>query len=160
MSETVLVGAAEVFDVWPVYGLRLAGEYSFSGFATLPYLRKLVRLEMRTLDLPRPTATSPALNWIELPTLANVRVVSFRFDDRMTDDWLVRFVSALPTASFHTSLEELDLSGCYAITDAGANTLATARGLEGLKVLRLTGVPLTPPAIAMLHRRFGDRLVV
>ncbi len=80
-------------------------------------------------------------------------------ENHLTDAWLVHFVSTFPTASFAATLKELDLSRCFQLTDAGANTLATARGLDGLKALRLTGVPLSAPAITMLRRRFGERLV-
>jgi uncharacterized protein (TIGR02996 family) len=78
----------------------------------------------------------------------------------LTDEWLVRFASHFSDTSFARTLEELDLSQCYEIDDAGANLLATARGLEQLKVLRLTGIPLSAASITMLRRRFGDGLVV
>jgi uncharacterized protein (TIGR02996 family) len=80
--------------------------------------------------------------------------------NRLTDRWLVRFVSQYPAASFAATLEELDFSNCHNITDAGANTLATARGLDRLKVLRLKGVTLSPAAMSMLRRRFGNGLQI
>jgi uncharacterized protein (TIGR02996 family) len=80
--------------------------------------------------------------------------------NRLTDAWLVRFVSEFADTSFAATLDELDLSRCFQLTDAGANTLATARDLGRLKALRLKDVPLSPAAVAMLRRRYGDGLVV
>lgn len=89
-----------------------------------------------------------------------LQTLCFAGQPRLSDAWLVRFVSRFPDASFAATLRELDLSNCRDVTDAGANTLATARGLDRLTVLNLTGVPLNPPAIAMLRLRFGDGLRV
>ena len=81
-------------------------------------------------------------------------------ENSIDDAWLVRFVSRFSAASFAATLEELDLSHCHNVSDAGANTLATTRSLDRLKVLRLVGVPLSDTAVAMLRRGFGERLVV
>jgi uncharacterized protein (TIGR02996 family) len=78
--------------------------------------------------------------------------------NRVTDDWLIAFVSALPAAAFAGSLEVLNLSDCYHVTDAGANTLATARSLDRLKQLVMKDVPVTAAGRRMLRRRFGDRV--
>ena len=43
---------------------------------------------------------------------------------------MVRFAFSFPTASFAPTLESLDLSRNFGITDAGANVLATAPGLD------------------------------
>ena len=159
MREADLRRAAALFSLWPVWGLRPLGEYTFAGFDELSFLLKLARLEVRSLQLPL-VALAAGHRWVELPTLSNLRSLSFAHDDRLTDDWLVEFVSALQDASFVAGMVELDLTRCFQITDAGANTLATAYSLSRLKTLRLTGVPLSPASIAMLRRRFGDGLVV
>ena len=78
----------------------------------------------------------------------------------ISDAWLVWFAAHFSAASFAGTLEELDLSRCYQITDAGANALATARGLDRLKALRLQGVPLSLDSVAMLRRRFGSGLQI
>lgn len=78
--------------------------------------------------------------------------------NRITDAWLVAFLSALPRAAFGLTLEELDLSDSFHVTNAGGNTLATARSLSNLKRLILKDVPLTAATRSMLRRTFNDRV--
>jgi len=80
-------------------------------------------------------------------------------DNQLDDEWVVIFVSGFGEASFSDTLRELDLSNNL-ISDAGANTLAAGRGLDGLTLLDLRDNRLTADGIAMLRRRFGERVVV
>jgi uncharacterized protein (TIGR02996 family) len=91
-------------------------------------------------------------------TLTGLRVLDLS-ENRITNHWLVAFVSALPLAAFARTLEVLNLTFCVHLTDAGGNTLATARSLDHLKRLILKDVPLSGATRAMLRRRFGDRVV-
>jgi len=80
-------------------------------------------------------------------------------NQQINNESLVSFITRLSLASFAESLRVLDLSH-NVITDAGANTLAAGRGLDGLTRLDLRNNRLTADGIAMLQRRFGDRVVV
>lgn len=73
----------------------------------------------------------------------------------LDDEFVVRFVSLFPHGSFAPGLQELDLSD-NPITDAGANTLAAARGFDGLKRLRLANTRITDAGAERLHRRYGS----
>jgi uncharacterized protein (TIGR02996 family) len=77
----------------------------------------------------------------------------------LNDRFIVRFVSRLPDAAFADTLRELTLSG-NEITEAGANTLAAARGLDQLERLILSGNRISHAGVALLKRRFGDRVSV
>jgi len=81
-------------------------------------------------------------------------------DNPIEDTDVVWLLAMLQRAVFGNQLRELDLSFCRRITDAGANTLATAESLKNLEVLKIRGVPLGPVALEMLHKRYGDGLVV
>jgi uncharacterized protein (TIGR02996 family) len=94
-----------------------------------------------------------------LPVFTAVRSLDIS-ENRLTDAWLVQFVSRMEGSSFYPILQELNLSRCFQITDAGANALATTRGLPGLQKLILRDIPLSGPAITMLRLRYGDGLVV
>jgi len=76
----------------------------------------------------------------------------------VTDAWLIAFVSALPAAAFAGTLEVLNFTDCVHITNAGGNTLATARSLHALRRLVLKDVPLNAATRSMLRRTFGDRV--
>ena len=79
-------------------------------------------------------------------------------ENGLTDAWVIRFAAAFPAASFAPTLETLDLSRNFGITDAGANVLATAAGFDGLKrlVVKDTGIGIA--GLGMLRKRFGNRL--
>jgi uncharacterized protein (TIGR02996 family) len=159
LREHILHQAGGLFERWPVTGLRLQDQYTFEQFSTLVFLSKLTSLEVKTSNLPHPVGCGRDV-WLHTPVLTHIRRLSFAFDHSVSPAWLVAFLAALPSASFSATLSELNFAYCYNITDAGANTLATARGLDRLTTLNLTGIPLSPPAVAMLRRRFGDRLRV
>ena len=91
----------------------------------------------------------------DLTGLKSLDVSSTRF----TNDMLVEFVSLLPQAAFASTLEVLDFSSCFHINDAGGNTLATARSLQGIQRLILKDVPIRPAARSMLKKTFGSRVV-
>ncbi len=77
----------------------------------------------------------------------------------LDDEDVVAFVAAFAETSFGPGLLELDLS-INLVTDAGANTLAAGRGLDNLTLLDLRNNRLTADGIAMLKRRFGERVIV
>ena len=80
-------------------------------------------------------------------------------ENGITDAWLVRFAAALPSASFAPTLESLDLTQNYLLTDAGANVLATSPAFAGLKQLRVRDTDISPSGRTMLRKRFGPRLM-
>lgn len=79
-------------------------------------------------------------------------------DIGVTDEWVVRFATGFAGSAFAGTLTELDLSR-NAITDAGAHTLATARGPDRLTRLVLTGNRIGPAGVSLLRRRFGERVI-
>jgi uncharacterized protein (TIGR02996 family) len=79
-------------------------------------------------------------------------------ENRITDAWLVRFAQYYPHARFAPTLETLDLSRNFGITDAGANVLATAVGLDRLKRLIVTDTDIGKSGMSMLRKRFGSKL--
>ncbi len=91
--------------------------------------------------------------------LCNVAVLDLS-QNQLTNDWAVRFVSALPTAAFAESLRELDLSMNFHLTDAAANLFATTPAFENLTRLRIRDTGITRAGETMLKRRFGSRVQV
>ena len=90
-------------------------------------------------------------------TLTGLRTLDLS-GNQIGDAWLTAFLAALPDSAFGTTLEVLNLSDSYHLTDAGGDTLATAEGQSGLKRLLLTDVPFTSATRSRLHRAFGDRV--
>ena len=162
-------GGEDLFSRVPITRLVLepASAVTVAGtgyFQTVPALSRLTHLRFSPYhwqiadDDPD---QEPLFASLMQPTgFPALHVLNFAGLYRISDAWLVRFSSRYPTASFAGTLEELDFSNCRDITDAGANTLATARGLDRLKVLRLTGITLSADSVAMLRRRFLSGLVV
>lgn len=91
--------------------------------------------------------------------LTNVHTLDLS-QNQFTNDWAVRFTSALPSAAFAHSLRELDLSMNFHLTDAAANVFATTPAFDGLTRLRLKDTQITRSGAAMLRRRFGNRVEV
>jgi len=81
-------------------------------------------------------------------------------DNPLEDTDVVSFLAQLHRSVFADTLTVLDLSHCTRLTDAGANTLATAESLKALQTLRLVGVPLGADVLEMLHQRYGDGLIL
>ncbi len=153
------------FDLHPirvVHVERLWGQGA-TGWTTRLSWRRVTGLKLGPrVEVLADPGGNPGPAFAELmraPVFTALRTLDLSLN-QMSDAWLVHFVSAFPGASFASTLEELDLSNCHTVTDAGANTLATTRSLDRLKVLRLVGVPLSGAAVVMLRRRFGERLVV
>ena len=159
----------ELFAVAPITEVRLRSQNTYSGrslnrgLADQPFFERV-----RTLTLgPRlwvqeffdPEGRSPTAHLM----VASKRLSGLRrlvvADNRVTDDWVVRFATGYVTAAFTDSLTELDLSR-NEITDAGAHTLATARGLQRLERLVLTGNRIGPAGTQVLQARFGDRITL
>lgn len=163
--------AGELFALFPIRSLQLkspaALNAEFTGaFDRLPGLANIEVLKLGpslalltdhgVVDGER--ETPPIFDeLVHCRTLTGLRVLDLT-GNRITDTWLVSFVSALPGAAFAAALEELVLSDCFHVTDAGANTLATARSLDRLKRLTMKEVPVTAAGRWMLRRRFGDRV--
>jgi hypothetical protein len=103
----------------------------------------------------KPTLTFDSL--MSVPVFTALRHLDLS-ENRLTDAWIVRFAFSFPTASFAPTLESLDLSRNFDISDAGANVLATAPGLDVLKRLIVRDTGITKSGLAMLRKRFGDRL--
>jgi hypothetical protein len=112
------------------------------------------------IDIPtatglRDSVTTDAL--LSAPVFTSLRHLELS-ENQLDDAWVVRFASAFSNASFAPTLETLNLSGNFGITDAGANVLATAPGLERLKSLRLIDTGIGHAGIRMLRTRFGKRV--
>lgn len=75
----------------------------------------------------------------------------------LNDRFVVRLTARFPDAPFAPALRELDLSK-NEVTDAGANALATGRGLDRLELLNLGGNRVTAIGAAPLRARFADRV--
>lgn len=163
--------ADELFALFPIRSLQLKSPATlnaeFTGaFDRLPGLANIEELKLGpslalltdfgVVDGERETPPVFA-ELMSCRTLSSLRVLDLT-GNRITDNWLVSFVSALPGAAFAGTLEELILSDCFHITDAGGNALATARSLDGLKRLTMKDVPVTAAGRRMLRRRFGDRV--
>ncbi len=165
VNDFLTFGAAAFWEL-PLTSLHLSGRSETFHFDRHPELERVARLTFTNfrqlvspleVDLLFPTRTFNSL--VTAPVFTALRTLNLS-GNGLTDAWLVRFVSAFPKASFAATLEELDLSHCHTITDAGANTLATAHSLGRLKRIRLVGVPLSGAAVAMMRHRFEERLVV
>ena len=165
-----LRSAGELFAALPLRSLHLkppaALNSDYGGvFDCLPQLAAVETLKLgpnlTDLAYPWPPAESdlPPLfaELMTCRTLSGVRALDLG-GNRITDAWLVAFVSALPTAAFGGTLEALDLSDSFHVTNAGGNTLATARSLHALRRLVLKDVPFNAATRSMLRRTFGDRV--
>ena len=162
-----------MFAVAPVRALGLMPDeespvfrsFDWTELAGMEYLGRLARLRLgpglwefgqaSPVENYRP---SPLTGLARCPHLGAVRTLTLA-GNGLDDGWVVRFAHVLPTASLGRSLTELDLSN-NAITDAGANSLAAGRGLDGLERVRLGGNRIGPAGIEMLRRRFGPAVEV
>jgi len=155
------VGLAEL----PVTVVQLTGSGESIRFEDYPDFAHISRLKLGpsltvlyTLNDEKGETTLTFDSLMSAPVFTSLRHLDLS-ENAISDAWLVRFVAQLPTASFAPTLESLDLSSNFRITDAGANVLATADGLEGLKKLRIRDTRITPAGRNLLKRRFGSRLV-
>ena len=98
------------------------------------------------------------LEFIRHPHFTQLRTVNLS-DNRLSDDWVVLFVSELPATAFAQTLRELILVRTD-ISDRGANTLAAARGVEALTKLDLRENRITESGAEVLRRRFGERVIL
>jgi uncharacterized protein (TIGR02996 family) len=94
----------------------------------------------------------------QYPSLANLRRLTFA-KCQLNVDGVRLLERALREAVFRSSLEELDLSDNTIQAD-GATALAAAPLFDRLRMLDLTGNPLTPYGVRMVKNRFGDRVVL
>lgn len=154
--ETLLHRGGRVFDVAPVRAVSLGGfrhlNTLFKAATWTPRLRA-VRVHRQPL---MSSATRTILGCKALTGLAEFQFTRCELDD----GWVLHFVSRLHTAAFADTLRELDLSGNPGITDAGANGLAAARGLDRLATLRLEYCGISAAGAQLLKDRFGERVVV
>lgn len=163
--------ADELFALFPLRSLHLRNPATLNAeyyevFDRLPRLTAVEELKfgpsllfLTDFGLTGGARETPPLyaELVTCRTLTGLRVLDLT-GNRISDDWLVAFVSDLPGAAFAATLEELNLTDCFHITDAGAHALATARSLDGLKRLTMKDVPVTAAGRRMLRRRFGDRV--
>jgi uncharacterized protein (TIGR02996 family) len=164
----------EILETYPITALHLSDIRGYQRLDTTPYYHVFEQrpwLEKLTYLGFGPNfsmISSPVEDTAEVGTcffhslmttrsFSQLRTLNLK-GNRITNQWLVRFLSRLEQASFAESLRVLDLTDCLLITDAGANILATARGLDQLECLRLRNLELSQSSISMLRRRFGDRL--
>ena len=132
---------------------------SGQGFVTHSFLSRLTKLQIgphRSYMTSLRRMVGGAFRSALLTNLVSLDIS----DNPIEDTDVVWLLAMLQRAVFAGTLRELDLSYCRRITDAGANTLATAESLKNLSVLKLRGIPLGPVAMDMLHKRYGDGLVV
>lgn len=148
----------------PLTGVQLTGSGQAVRFEEYPDLVHISRLTLGPSFTPLYTLndeteeTTPTFDSLmAAPVFTSLRHLDLS-GNAISDAWLVRFVGRLPAAGFSSTLESLDLSSNFGITDAGANVLATAAGLDGLKKLRLRDTRITPAGRTLLKKRFGNRL--
>ncbi len=129
----------------------------------LPWLARVRTLRLgsglwvRRSDQHSDPADSPELFLLShLRKLTGVRCLILS-QLNLNDEWVVGFVSQFTKMAFAASLRELDLSRNQ-VSDAGAHTLAAARGLDQFQRLDLRDNRVTTSGSAMLRRRFGDRV--
>jgi uncharacterized protein (TIGR02996 family) len=156
-------------DTIPLTSLHLQDRHWRLNFAEVPGLRHVVRLKLGPrfgdltatsfdlpIDTPEPDSTST-----ESLLFATVFTALRHLDlseNALTDAWVIRFATSFATTSFARTLETLNLSGNFGITNAGANVLATAPGLSNLNRLFVTDTGITSSGMNMLRKRFGERL--
>jgi len=175
IDEFQLIGK-RLFDAYPILGLHinqpvsmLMGLETNDWFDRYPFIARLTSLGFgqnfyflaqydRRIGEVESGETLFFQNLMTTRNLAQLRSLNLS-SNRITDDWLVRFVSRLERASFADSLRELNFTDCLLITNAGANTLATARSLEQLEILNLKNIQFSNATRDMLRRRFGHRVV-
>ncbi len=155
-------GAAAIRDL-PLTGVRFRERTNRIPFDHYPALTEVTRLALVGYQLLTRTPPHEHLSTQITHSLMITRVFrSLRHldlsENLITDAWLVAFAAVFPNASFAATLESLDLSSNFQITDAGANVLATAAGLDGLKSLRVRDTGITTAGMSMLKKRFGDRV--
>ncbi|MGL4422174.1 MAG: TIGR02996 domain-containing protein [Gemmataceae bacterium] len=90
------------------------------------------------------------------PTLTRLQTLRLAGID-LTDAIMIYLAKQLRGAIFLPTLRVLDLSD-NRMTDSGAWALASARGLDGLTELHLTGNRITERGLQALRNRFDDRL--
>ena len=127
-------------------------------FRGLTWLNSIRSFEMGKLFWPFYTDTQFWMQFIRNPHFTQLRTLNLS-DNRLSDDWVVLFISELPATSFAQTLHELILVRTD-ITDRGANTLAAARGVERLTKLDLRENRITESGIEVLRRRFGNRVIL
>lgn len=168
----ILHDSAELDTVTPITDLRLGNELPGDGsfdrvprFAHLTALRfgpgvpaTIAVIDNEDDDDPAENSLHPLFReLLACKLLTNLRVLDLS-QNQLTNDWAVRFTSALPNAAFAGSLRELDLSMNFHLTDAAANVFATTPAFDGLARLRLKDTQITRTGAAMLRRRFGSRV--
>ena len=148
----------------PLTGLHLRGRSDPFEFDHHPEFAEVSRLAFTNFDPlvtppgdDSPSRTVTFTSLLACPLFTNLRHLDLS-ENQLTDAWVIRFATAFANASFAPTLETLDLSRNFGITDAGANVLATAPGLDGLKQLNLRDTSVTHSGRAMLLKRFGQRL--
>jgi uncharacterized protein (TIGR02996 family) len=166
-----------LFEHFPILGMHLTSSYGMTitqtptenWFNRYPFLERLTALGVG----PYFQALVPQLepgdrdesemgsyfeeSLMTTPILGRLQSLNLT-GNRISNGWLVRFVSRLETAAFASTLRELDLTDCLLIDNAGANVLATARSLDRIERLNLKNIQFNDATRAMLRRRFGSRV--
>ena len=127
-------------------------------FRGLTWLSSIRSFEMGKQVWPFYTDTEMWTRLIRNPHFTQLRTLNLS-DNRLSDDWVVLFISELPATSFAQTLHELILVRTD-ITDRGAIAFAAARGVDGLTKLDLRENRITNSGATILRRRFGDRVVL
>ncbi|OWK45134.1 TIGR02996 domain-containing protein [Fimbriiglobus ruber] len=102
------------------------------------------------------TIRQQMMDFLTSPNLAGIRVLDLGrngLNDAAAVSLFAQFAD-LPCAP---GLHVLNLA-TNSFTDAAANTIAAARGVDNLHKLKLIGNRITRAGIAVLRRRFGDRV--
>jgi uncharacterized protein (TIGR02996 family) len=156
-------GAAALAE-HPLTSVHLTGRTSAIRFEDHPTLAHVGRLKLgpafHPLTPDPPDADEATVTFASLmsaPVFTSLRHLDLS-ENAISDSWLVRFAAAFPHASFAPTLESLDLSTNYHITNAGANALATSPAFDRLIRLRIRDTGMTASGTTMLKKRFGDRL--
>lgn len=167
--ERFASSAFELFEAAPIRAVqltaaRLRSEFEWSSVRRPECLGRVVRLglspAMSNLFDPLQGGYGPPrvfeLCWV--PYFSGLRVLDVGTAG-VNDDWVYLFAVRFQAAAFAHTLNELLMPDNH-ITDAGAQALAAAKGLDRLTRIDLRNNRMSKIGIGPLQARFGDRLVV
>jgi uncharacterized protein (TIGR02996 family) len=156
-------GAAAI-DAQPLTSLHLSDRQAPIWFERFTALTNITRLKLGpTFDplvnpiRPSEETTVTFDSLLSAPVFTGLRQLDLS-GNGLTNAWVLVFAARFASASFAPTLETLNLSGNFGITDAGANVLATAPGLDRLTKLHLRDTSISSAGMSQLKKRFGNRV--
>jgi uncharacterized protein (TIGR02996 family) len=154
---------SKVIALYPITDLRITLECDADFQAVSPYLDDnpgldlITTLQVQWLPGRQLFPEADTLLCAHCTGLQNLTSLDFSKAD-LDDALLLQIVSSLPRTPYAASLKHLTLATCHNLTDASANTLATARSLRHLETLDVRNVPFSPLGWQLLEQRYGSGL--